>query len=333
MIRIGILGMGIRGEMYAQGLAQNRDSILMGISDNNPVILESASNKWGVPGYPDFHDLLIKGKPDAVIISTPDFAHCKPALMAADRKVHMLVEKPLATSQDEAMQIVDAVRSNEVICQIAFENRWNPAFVQLKNVIENGELGEISLVNTKLNDTIWVPTQMISWAGKTTVGWFLLPHVLDLAIWMSGKTPRKVYAVANEKLLPSLGIDTYDTICTVISFEDGMQSIFENSWVLPESSPAVYDFRFSILGTKGAMDVNSQDQMVHKFTDRFTYPGNLFLEIHGKTRGFPFYMLDDFISCLVESKEPIATVEEGYQVTRIVEAVHKSILCGNPVDL
>jgi predicted dehydrogenase len=174
---------------------------------------------------------------------------------------------------------------------------------------------------------------MISWAGTTTVGWFLLPHVLDLAIWMSGKTPNKVYAVANKKLLPSLGIDTYDAICTVISFDDGMQAIFENNWVLPESSPAVYDFRFSILGSKGAMDVNSQDQMVHKFTDRFTYPGNLFLEIHGYTRGFPFYMLDDFISCIMDNQEPIATVEEGYQVTRIVEAAHKSIFSGNPVWL
>jgi predicted dehydrogenase len=333
MIRIGILGMGIRGLMYVQGLAQNRDSKLIGISDINPILLDATSRKLGVPGYQNFEALLDKGKPDAVIISTPDFAHCEPALMAANRKVHMMIEKPLATTLGEAVQIVEAVQTNGIICQVAFENRWNPPFVQVKTAIENGELGDISLVNTRLNDTIWVPTQMISWSGKTTVGWFLLPHVLDLAIWLGGKIPKKVYAVANKEILPSLGIDTYDTICTIVNFEKGMKAIFENSWVLPQSSPAVYDFKFSILGSGGAMNVNSQEQMIHKFTNRFTYPGSLFLDIHGHTRGFPLYMLDSFISCILEDKTPVATVEDGYLVTRIVDAVHQSINSGNPITL
>jgi predicted dehydrogenase len=333
MIRIGILGMGIRGQMYAQGLAQNRDSKLIGISEINPTILDKTSRKWDVPGYHNFNELIEKSKPDAVIICTPDYAHFEPALIAANNKIHMMIEKPLATTEVEGDQIVKAVQANDVICQVAFENRWNPPFVQIKNAIDNDELGDISLVNTRLNDTIWVPTQMITWASKTTVGWFLLPHVLDLAIWMSGKSPKEVYAVANKKILPSLGIDTYDSICTIVSFDDGMQAIFENSWVLPQSSPAVYDFKFSILGSKGAMKVDSQEQMIHKFTDRFTYPGSLFLDIHGYTRGFPFYMLDSFISCILENKQPIATVEDGYLVTRIVEAVHQSIVHGNPVSV
>jgi predicted dehydrogenase len=333
MIRIGILGMGIRGEMYAQGIAQNSDATLVGISDINRSTLETSEQKLGVPGYLEFTDLLDKRKPDAVIICTPDYAHHTPAITAAKRKIHILIEKPLANSQAEAAQIVDAVRSNNIICQIAFENRWNPPFVQLKNAVDSKELGDITLVSAKLNDTIWVPTQMISWANKTTVGWFLLPHVLDLAMWLSGKIPNKVYAVANKGVLTTLGIDTYDTICTIISFKDGMQAAIENSWVLPESTPAVYDFRFSILGEKGSMQVNSQDQMVHKFTDKFTYPGSLYLDIYGQARGFPLYMLDSFVACVLEGKEPIATVEEGYLVTKAVEAVHHSIESGNPIWL
>ncbi len=333
MVRIGILGMGIRGEMYAQGVEQNRDAELVGISDINQNIMNSAQNRWGVPGYQDFLGLLNEIKPDAVIICTPDFNHCKPVLMAAERKTHILVEKPLATTQNEAAKIVESVHNNKIICQVAFENRWNPPFVQMKNAIKNGELGDITLVNARLNDTIWVPTQMISWASNTTVGWFLLPHVLDLAIWMSGKNPQKVYAVANKKQLPSLGINTYDSICTIVSFENGMQAVFENNWVLPESSPTIYDFHFTILGEKGAMHVNSQEQMIRKFTDRYTYPGSLFLDIHGQQRGFPLYMLDSFVSCILEGKVPIATVEEGYLVTKIIEAVHHSIVSGKPVLL
>jgi predicted dehydrogenase len=319
--------------MYAQGLGQNRDAELVGISDINTNTLETATNKWRVSGFHDFGDLLTKGKPDAVIICTPDFSHCAPSLLAAEAGIHMMIEKPLATTSVEAAQTVEAVHANKVICQIAFENRWNPPFVQIKKAVETGELGDISLVNAKLNDTLWVPTKMIPWAGDSSVGWFLLPHVLDLAIWLSGKTPLKVYAVANKKVLPALGIDTYDTICTTVGFSDGMQAIFENSWVLPESSPAVYDFRFNILGDGGAMHVNSQEQMIHQFTDKFTYPGSLFLDVHGQVRGFPLYMLDSFIECIKNDRTPLATVDEGYQVTRVVEAVHQSISLGQSIDL
>lgn len=333
MIRVGILGMGIRGTMYAQGLAQNRDAELVGVSDINPKQLGFTSEKWSVPGYPDFESLLIREEPEAVIICTPDFAHCEPALLAANNGIHMMIEKPLATTEAEAAKIVQAVKANDILCQVAFENRWNPPFVQIKNAVENGELGDISLVNARLNDTIWVPTEMISWAGKSSVGWFLLPHIVDLAIWLSAKVPTKVYAVANKVILPASGIDTYDTICTTISFAGDMQAMFETSWVLPESSPAVFDFRFAILGDGGAMHVNSQEQMIHKFTDRFTYPGSLFLDIDGQTRGFPLYMLDSFIACVKDGGTPLASVEEGYQVTKVVEAVHQSILSGVPITL
>ena len=332
MIRFGILGMGIRGDMYAQGLGQNRDAELVGISDINPNTLNTASDKWGVPGYPDFGDLISEGRPDAVIICTPDFAHCSPALQTAAAGIHMMIEKPLATTSAEAAKIVEAVQTNQVICQVAFENRWNPPFVQIKRAVENGDLGSISLVNAKLNDTLWVPTEMIPWAGASSVGWFLLPHVLDLAIWLSGKTPKKVYAVANKTVLPTLGIDTYDTICTTVSFSDGMQAVFENTWVLP-NPPGSLRIPLNILGDGGAMQVNSHEQMVHQFTDRFSYPGSLFLDVHGQVRGFPLYMLDSFIECLLDGKTPLATVEEGYLVTRVVEAVHQSIAIGQPVDL
>ena len=333
MIRIGIIGMGIRGEMYAQGLDQNQDAVLAAICDIQPKVVTAAAQKWDVPGYSDYKTLVNHSKLDALIICTPDFAHSEPALYACEKNIHMLIEKPLATTGMDAERIRDAVRKNNVICQLAFENRWNPPFVRIKSAIRDGELGEIRIINARLDDTIWVPTQMIPWAGKTTVGWFLLPHLLDLAIWLSGKSPLKVYAVANKGHLSGLGIDTYDSILTTVSFEGGMETVFQNSWVLPESSPAVYDFRFAIYGEQGAAHINSQEQMIHQFTDRFTYPGSLNIDIHGKTRGFPLYMLDSFVEAVKNQETPLATVDDGLLVTRVVEAVHRSIKLEQPVFL
>ena len=112
-----------------------------------------------------------------------------------------------------------------------------------------------------------------------------------------------------------------------------MQALFETTWVLPVSSPSIFDFKFEIVGDKGAMHVDVQDQMVHQSADRFTYPGTLVVEIHGQTRGFPLYMLDSFIESVKNGTEPLATIEEGHQVTRIVDAAHRSIVSGQPVAL
>lgn len=333
MIRTAIVGMGIRGNLFAQGIQQNPDARLVGVCDVEQAKLIAASAEWGISSYNDFGQMLKQEKPEAVLICTPDFAHRKYVVAAAQQGVHIMVEKPLATSEKDAQAMSAAVQAAGVICQVAFENRWNPPFVKAKQAVERGELGDISLVNARLNDTRYVPTQMLSWAARSTVGWFLLPHLVDLAIWLSGKRPSKVYAVANRKVLPSLGVDTYDTICTTLSFEGDMQALFETTWVLPNSSPAVFDFKFEVLGDKGAMHVDVQDQMVHQSTDRFTYPGTLVLDVHGRMRGFPLDMLDDFVSSVKHGTPPLATIGEGYQVTRVIDAVHRSIESGQPVVL
>ena len=333
MIRTAILGMGIRGNLFAQGLVQNPGAALVGVSDIDARSLAIATERWQAPGFDNFEQMLDEQKPDAVLVCTPDFAHREYVIAAARHGVHVMVEKPLATSEEDARHMLEAVQAAGVICQVAFENRWNPPIVQVKQAIERGELGDISLINGRLNDTLFVPTQMLSWAGRSTVGWFLLPHLLDLAIWLSGKKPSQVYAVANKKVLPPLGIDTYDTICTTISFHGDMQAMFETSWVLPETLPTVFDFKLEIVGDKGAMFADMQDQMVHQNTDRFTYPGTLVVDIYGQMRGFPLYMLDSFIESVKNDTEPLATIEEGYEVTRVIDAVHRSILSGQPVTL
>jgi predicted dehydrogenase len=152
-------------------------------------------------------------------------------------------------------------------------------------------------------------------------------------MWLSGKKPTRVYSVANKTVLPALGIDTYDTICTTVTFESGMQAMFETTWVLPESLPTVFDFKFEILGDKGVMHADCQNQMLDSSTDRFSYPGTLVVDLAGVSRGFPLYMLDSFIQSVKDGTPPLASIREGYEVTRTIAAAHRSIESGTPIDL
>ena len=331
-MRIAIVGMGIRGQMYARTVQQNPTATLVGVSDVNNETTEQTAARYHVAGFNDVEDMLDKTHPDALIIATPDFAHCAPALAAAARHIHLLIEKPLAITITEAATIVEAAERAGITCQVAFENRWNPAFVQVKSAIERGDLGQLCHMSARLNDTLFVPPRMLSWAGRSTVGWFLLSHLVDMALWLSGQRPHRVYATATRRILPTLGIKTYDSLHTILSFPS-FEVMFETSWVLPESLPTVFDFKFEIVGDRGALFVDCQDQMVHQATGRYTYPGTLVTELNGRLRGFPMDMVDSFISAVSQGKASLVSLADGLAVTQIVEAAHRSVELGEPLHL
>jgi predicted dehydrogenase len=331
-MRIAIIGMGIRGQMYARTVQQNPAAVLVGVADINNDTARQAAARYQVPSFSDVEQMLDETHPDALIIATPDFAHRAPALAAAARRIHLLIEKPLATTTADATAIVEAVERAGVTCQVAFENRWNPAFVQVKSAIERGDLGRLCHMNARLNDTVYVPTRMLSWAGRSTVGWFLLSHLVDMAMWLSGQRPQRVYATATRRVLPTLGVETLDSLHTILSFP-GFEVMFETSWVLPESLPTVFDLKFEIVGDRGALFVDCQDQMVHQAIGRYSYPGTLVTEIDGRLRGFPMDMVDSFITAVSQGKASPVSLADGLAVTQIVEAAHRSAEVGEPLHL
>jgi predicted dehydrogenase len=175
-----------------------------------------------------------------------------------------------------------------------------------------------------MNDTIWVPTKMLSWAKYTTPGWFLISHCIDMALWLTGKKVATVYTVGQKKVLKEKSIDTYDWLITTLSFTDGTAGTFRSCWIYPESMPLIYDFRYELIGTKGAMSIDFRDQMVHKMTKVYTHPGTVARPIHQKPFGHSREMLDAFIDNIRLDTDPLVTLEEAAYVTKIVEAVHRS---------
>ena len=91
-----------------------------------------------------------------------------------------------------------AVRRAGVLCQVAFENRWNPPYLAAKEAIERGDIGTVLSLNSRINDRIDVPLSMLSWGATSSPGWFLLSHTVDLARWLSGQEPVRVYAPGPE---------------------------------------------------------------------------------------------------------------------------------------
>jgi predicted dehydrogenase len=330
MIRIGIIGMGIRGTMFADTIEQNRYAELAAFAEFNDSTLVKVRESYPVSAYKDYKEMIDKEKIDAVIVATPDFLHKDAVIYAADKGLNILCEKPFSTSSTECEEMNAVIEKNGVKCLVAFENHWNLPFVSAKDEIESGAIGGILNINCRLNDTIFVPTELLPWARKgSSVGWFLFPHMVDMISWLSGKIVESVYAVGTKKKLLSMSIDLYDSIQAVLNYTDGTHSTICSSWVLPNSMPLIYDLKMEIIGEEGALYIDTNDQMLRKgVSGSFSHVHTLGTKVNGLATGGANFMVHYFVDALHKSEAIEANEKAGLINTRIVEAIHRSLESG-----
>jgi len=289
---------------------------------------EEIAKKYNVKIWSKDYRVLLDNKDiDIVSIVVPDFEHYKPVCQAAEAGKNILVEKPLATDLEEAQKMVQVCKKNRVKIMVDFSNRWNPAFVNVKNAIGEGELGRLLHCSMILNDTIFVPTVMLKWAELTKVVHFIGCHAIDLLCWLMDDKVESVYSVSNSLVLKERGIDTQDYFQTLFKFKMGGSALLENSWILPLTSANLYDFKAEFVGTKGAINVNiSHNRCVEKYTeDSSSYPDVLLL--HSNSEGLRGGMVDGvnhFIRCILEGIEPDIKPEDAISNVAIVNAIIKS---------
>lgn len=329
MIKAGIIGMGIRGSLYAQTITWNSYAELVGIAEKDIERRKESIETFKVDGYSDYHELFNNKQMDLVIIALPDHLHREAVLFTASHGCNMMIEKPMAASAQDARLMLEAIKKAGVKAMVGFENRWSPVFISAKEAVEADELGDVLFINGCLNDSIYVPTKMLGWAGSSTPAWFLFPHTIDMTLWLTGKKVSSVYAKGIKKVLVKMGIDTYDSISAVINFTDGTSATYNSCWIYPESIPLVYDFRFDIVGDRGAIAIDLRDQMIHKMAASYTHPPVLGRLIYGKPVGFAAEMLNSFIDNIRLDTEPLVNIEDGAYITEIIDAVHHSIESGN----
>jgi len=335
MIRLGIVGLGTMGSLYARLAKQNPAVELRAFCDLDAARLQMLEEQFsGTTPYRDFRDMFAKESLDAVCITTPDFAHLQPVLAAAAARCHVLLEKPLATTVTEARQMVAAIHDAGIHCQVAYTNRWTPPYVAVKDMLVQGQLGRLVSLHSRINNTRFTPTRMLAWASRSSPAWFLMTHALDLACWFSGEHVRTVYAVGTKGFLTSLGIDVYDTIQALFTFGSGVVASIESCWILPEGMPLIFDFQYEVVGTASAAFVNTHDQMVHLATqDRFVHPKTLLMDYHGQLLGHSQQMFDSFVRVVEHNQPPLVDEMDAYHNVAAIAAVHESLRTGTVVQL
>jgi len=333
---VGIIGAGTWGTVHACTYSGIEGVKVAGIADLVPEKVEKLASTTGAKLYTDYRELLADNTIQAVSIVTPDFAHAEIALAAVKAGKHVLCEKPLAMTVPECEAIVSAAAKTGVNLMVDFHARWSTPFYKARQAIEKGDIGVPQHVYYRLSDRVFVPTEMLSWAAKSTVMWFIGSHSIDTLRWLLDDEVTQVYAVARSVVLKGMGIDTPDYYQATLRFRSGATAQLENSWILPNSHPNIIDLKCEVVGSKGAIYMDaSHNRTLEKYTETgATYPDILVMPtVYGRQMGFAAESIRHFVECVRDDTELLVSGHDGLEVTKVICAIEESVRTGQVVKV
>ena len=331
-VRVGIIGAGIWGTNHALALTTHPRSSVAVICDRDPARARRAGERFGCAWTTNLEDVAASDV-EAVTIATPDHLHREPVVAMLGAGKHVLVEKPLATTVEDGLAMVAAAAQAERHLMVDFHARWHPLFMGAKAYVDRGDLGAPVMAYARLSDTIYVPTQMLTWSGHSGPEWFLFPHTMDVVRWLFDREPINVMARGYRGVLEGKGIPCWDAIQAMVEFEGGAFCTFESSWIVPDSYSNVVDNRLSLYGETGGLEIRNEPSL-WAFTDRFHTPfSSESVTRYGKVWGYQYEPIRYFADCVADGVTPEVSGTDGLMVTAMIEATLTSLSEKRPVAI
>jgi myo-inositol 2-dehydrogenase/D-chiro-inositol 1-dehydrogenase len=260
-IGLGIVGAGRVGLFRAEVAARHPQVDFIGLAEIKPDRALHVAEKVGADFVTsDYRELFARPELTAAIIATDEHLHVAPILAAAERRLSLLIEKPLATELAESEHVLRAIEGSGVDAVVGYTQRFRRRWLVAKEKVRTGQLGEVTLVTSRafMNRLVALdnyrrthdPTQISPMVISGT-------HALDIVMWLlETKRPVEIYARSVDKALGPLcgGIDA---TAGTITFDDGSLYHASISWALPIVWPAaVYSLEVGIVGTEGVLTID-----------------------------------------------------------------------------
>jgi predicted dehydrogenase len=335
-VGFALVGAGLFGERHAQAYSRHPDVDFVAVCDLDGRRAREIAAKYGARSYTTtFQDVLANPEIAAVSVATPDHLHREVAVALAEAGKHLLVEKPLATTTEDAEAIVAAATRGGVRLMVDFHNRVNPPMVAAHDAIRRGDIGTPAYIYARLSNTTMVATEMLRWADHSSALWFLASHMIDVVRWMLDDEVARVYAVSRAGILHNLGVQTADFHVATVEFRAGAVAVFEHAWILPRSHATVKDLKLEILGSQGAIAIDgSHNRALEIYTaEKAAFPDLLAPPTGIHLTGFVLDSIAYFVDAIVRDAPVLATGEDGVATTRIICAILESVESGQPVSL
>ena len=350
MLKVGVIGGGSISEFHIKPYMKNDGVELVALCDNNEQRLAEVGERYSINGlYSNYEELLQNPEIDAVSICTWNNTHAEISIAALESGKHVLVEKPLSMTVEQALAVEAAVKKSGKVLQVGFVRRHGDNTMLLKQFIDQDELGEIyyakaSCLRRLGNPGGWFSDQSKSGGGPLID---LGVHMIDICWYLMGK-PRPVSVsgntyskLGNRSHIKSLSFyqaadynpvlnDVEDLANALIRFDNGASLFVDVSFTLHAKEDELY---VKLFGEKGGAEIEPKLTMV-------TEKNNTILNVTPQIDNLSFDFerafsneINHFVDCCKEGKESIAPVADGVQVMKILNAVYESAKTGKEVYL
>jgi len=256
-LKVAIIGVGAMGRNHARVYSEMADVEIVGVADINMLAAAEASRRYGGRAYADYPRLLDEQKPEAVSIVVPTAEHHDVALQAIQRRIHVLIEKPLAFTLQEGREIIEAAESQGVQLMVGHIERFNPAVIALREHLSSGELGRAFQIDAHRQGPFPARVRDVGVVVDLAV------HDLDIMRYVTGSEIVRVYAETQRRI----HTEREDLLSGMVRFADGTVGTLTTNWLTPTKIREVY-----VTGERGMFRVDYLTQDLYFYENAVAPP-------------------------------------------------------------
>ncbi|MDR4945554.1 Gfo/Idh/MocA family protein [Neobacillus cucumis] len=329
-LRIGVIGCGsIAQHRHLPEYQVNLNVELVAVCDINQERAMEVAEKYGVISYTDYNELLKSGEVDAVSVCTPNYLHAPISIAALEAGLHVLCEKPMATSKEEAEAMIAAAEKSGKKLMIGHNQRFVPSHQKARQLIQNGEIGKIYSFRTAFGHG-----GPENWSVEGKEGWFfqkekafvgamgdLGVHKADLIRYVLGEEITEVGSFVETNAKDFADVD--DNAVCVLKTESGIIGTLAASWAYVSKE----DNSTIIYGEKAILRL--EDDPINSLVVQYSTGEVVKYEL-GKIQSNDAggqsnsHVIEQFVHAVLQDQEPAVTGEEGMKSLEVILAALKS---------
>jgi UDP-N-acetylglucosamine 3-dehydrogenase len=222
-LRVGLAGLGSMGRNHLRHLSAREDCALVAVADPDASLVADAVAKTGAAPFADAFAMIDQAALDAMVVASPTTTHRALALAALEQGLPVLVEKPLAATVDEGIELVAAAGRRGVPLQVGHVERFNPAVLELGRRLAKGWVGTLYSITSRRAGPF--PARIRD-VGVTID---LATHDADILSWIAGERPTRVYAETAQRLHAT----NEDLLFGLLHFPSGATGMLDVNWLTP----------------------------------------------------------------------------------------------------
>jgi predicted dehydrogenase len=330
MIKIGILSFAHHhGESYIANLRRMEGVELLGVVDDDPLRGQTIAAQHHAR-YFHSYEALFEAGPDGVIICTENNRHRPFVEMAAARGVHVLCEKPIATTLEDARAIVDACEKGRVLLMTAFPMRFSAPLLEIKARLDQGDFGDLYCFNATNQGEL--PTKHRAWFVDPALagGGAIMDHtvhLVDIMRWFTGSEVQTMYARSNQ-IFHAEEVAVETGALEMLTFENKVFATIDASWSRPPYWPTWGGLTFEMVTQRGAVIVDAFRQNLNVYRhewqrSNWAYWGS----------DMNHAMLSDFAAAIRENRPPRVTGVDGLRAVEATLAAYESDRTGKTIQV